>query len=136
MSESKYTRRPVIDSSVADLLVSMEKKLATSQLPKKKREKLAKERAKIEARRDFRVTYDIPPPLRDAVRNLAEEQAVPASQLVSFALMRFLDDLDRKIIDLDKYKEASLSPRYDWNLRLPSGPIFIPDERKKPNFKL
>ncbi|MHC1781258.1 MAG: hypothetical protein AB9891_00620 [Anaerolineaceae bacterium] len=131
MSEEKYSRRPAIDSSVAEILDSMQRKMATSQLPKKKREQVVKERAKIEARRDQRVTYDLPHLLKEKIRDMAEEHNLPASQLATLALIRFLEDMDHGKIDLESMKVASRSPRYDWNLKLSSPNIFIEDIRNK-----
>ncbi len=118
MTDPKYNRRPLLDPAVADVMESMQKKILNAQLPRKKREQLARERAKIEARRDSRTTYDLPPELREAVRTLAEEQGVPASQLASLALIRFMEDVAAGKVDLDSMKEPSRSPRYDWNLKL------------------
>lgn len=129
MTESKYTRQPVIDPSVAELMESMQKKIAAAQLPKRKREKLARERAKIVARRDQRVTYDIPRLLKEKMREMAEEHNLPASQLVTLALIRFIEDMENRRIDLEALKEPSRSPRYDWNLKLSSPYIFIENIR-------
>lgn len=131
MSEPKYERRQVIDPSVAEILDSMQKKIANAQLPRKKREKLAKEKAKMDARRDFRVTYDLPPNLRQTISVLAETEGVPASQIVALALIRLLNDIDKKQISLEAFKEPSRSPRYDYNITLPVGPIFIENDRRK-----
>jgi hypothetical protein len=131
MTDYKKDRQQVLDPAVADLLDSMQKKITYKLLPKKKRDAIARERAKIEARRDFRVTYDLPQALRDSVRDLAEEQGVPASQLAALALLRFMDDYKKGQVDLDALKEPSHSPRYDWNLNLPSGSVKITDVRKK-----
>jgi hypothetical protein len=131
MNEPKFTRRPVLDPAVADLLAGMEQKHAIAQLPKRKREKLAREHAKMEARREQRATYDLPPLVRQKIRELAEEQHLPASQLVSLALIRFLEDIKNEKIDLDNMKEPSRSPRYDWNLILPGEPAMVTTRRKK-----
>ena len=68
-----------------------------------------------------------PPNLRQEIKNLAEKERLPASQLVTLALLRFLDDLEDGEVELGDFKEPSRSPRYDWNL------IFSDDmlERKK-----
>jgi hypothetical protein len=119
MSESKLQRRPLLDPAVADLINDMEHKQAESMLPRKEREKKTRERAKIQARRDQRATYDLPPALRARMKDLAEELRLPASQLVTLALARFLKDYDANSIDLTIYKQPSASPRYDWNLIFP-----------------
>jgi hypothetical protein len=120
MPDRKLERRPILDSSVADLLTSMEHKQAESQLPRHEREKKARERAKIQSRREQRTTFDLPPAIRQRIKMLAEEQRLPASQLATLALVRFLQEYDQGKIDLSLYKQPSRSPRYDWNLVLPS----------------
>src|SRR5271157_242432 len=119
MADRKLERRSILDSSVADLLTSMEHKQAESQLPRQVREKKARERAKIQSRREQRTTFDLPPALRQRIKNLAEEQRLPASQLATLALLRFLQEYDQGKIDLAIYKKPSRSPRYDWNLVFP-----------------
>jgi len=129
MVERKLKRREILDPAVADLLAGMEEKQAESQLPRRVREKKARERAKIQARKPQRATYDLPPALRAQVRNLAEEQRLPASQLVTLALARFLNDYTNGSIDLGSLKQPSHSPRYDWNLAFPPG--FLPEPPKR-----
>jgi hypothetical protein len=119
MPESKFERRPVLDPAVADLLSGMERRKAETQLPRQQREKKAKERAKITSRREQRATYDLPPQLRQRIKDLADRERLPASQLVSLALIRFLNDLESGAVDVDAMKEPSRSPRYDWNLDFP-----------------
>jgi hypothetical protein len=115
---------------VADLLKGMQHKQAELQLPRHEREKLARERAKIQSRRDQRVTYDLPPSIREGIRLLAEELRLPASQLATLALARFLREYQNGQIDLGVYKQPSRSPRYDWNLVFPEEWI-NPSKRKK-----
>jgi hypothetical protein len=86
---------------------------------KKLDNKKIREAEKIRARRELRVTYDIPASLRQRIKELAEEQRVPASQLVTLALLRFLKAYDRGEVHLGRYKQPSQSPRYDWNLIFP-----------------
>jgi hypothetical protein len=119
MPEPKFERRPVLDPAVADLLSGMERRKAETQLPRQQREKKARERAKITSRREQRATYDLPPALRTRIKDLADRERLPASQLVSLALIRFLNDLDNGAIDVDALKQPSRSPRYDWNLDFP-----------------
>ena len=81
--------------------------------------KKLREQEKIRARKALRATYDLPPELRQRIKTLAEEQGVPASQLVTLALLRFLQDFQREEIPLERYKQPSRSPRYDWNFVFP-----------------
>lgn len=79
-----------------------------------------RERARMQARREQRVTYDLPPVLRRRVQALSEELRIPASQLAALALGRFLNEYAAGAVDLGAYKQPSLSPRYEWNLKLPA----------------
>ena len=133
MAKNKLERRNVLDPAVADLLSGMEQRQSESQLPRKEREKLVKERLKIQARRDQRATYDLPPSLRESVRLLSEELRIPASQLVSLALARFLQSYENEEIDLGIYKQPSHSPRYDWNLIFPDDLISVKKKKKQGN---
>lgn len=128
MAERKFERKTILDPSVADLLTGMEQRQTESQLPRKERERISRERAKIQSRRDQRATYDLPPTIRETVRDLSEDLRLPASQLVTLALARFLSDYTNGLIDLGKYKQPSRSPRYDWNLVFPE--VLIPKKRK------
>lgn len=119
----KPIRKTILDQAVANLLSDMEEKQQLAQLPRRERKKKVKEHHKITARKEQRVTYDLPPALRQRIKQLSEDEGVPASQVVTLALMNFVERYDEKQIDLSIYKQPSRSPRYDWNL------IF--DDRKK-----
>ncbi len=131
MPDRKPERRPILDPSVADLLTNMEQRQSDAQLPRHERERKARERSRIEARRDQRATYDLPPALRQRIKDLAEELRLPASQLVTLALARFLQEYDKGQIDLGQYKQPSRSPRYDWNLIFPETLLPTPLKRKR-----
>lgn len=128
MAERKFERKTILDPAVADLLTGMEQRQAEAALPRKERERISRERAKIQSRRDQRATYDLPPSIREMVRDLAEDLRLPASQLVTLALARFLSDYGNGLIDLGKYKQPSRSPRYDWNLVFPEN--LMPKKRR------
>jgi hypothetical protein len=116
MTRKNESRPITLDPAVANLLAGMEKRQAESQLPRQQRERLVKERTKIQGRREQRATYDLPPSIREAIRSLSEELRIPASQLVTLALIRFLKSYGADEIQLSQYKQSSRSPRYDWNL--------------------
>ena len=130
MSDEKKQRRSALDPAVADLLKGMQQKQSESQLPRRERERVSRERAKIQSRRDQRATYDLPPSIREGIRLLAEDQRLPASQLATLALARFLTDYQNGLIDLGKYKQPSRSPRYDWNLVFPEELIAVSRKKK------
>lgn len=119
MAENELKRQVLLDPAVLEIMTAMQDKQLESRLPRRLREKKAKERAKMRARRDQRVTYDIPPALKQAIFNLAELLSLPASQLATIALVRFINDYQNEKIDLSKYKKPSRSPRYDWKLTFP-----------------
>ena len=116
MTKKNEARSITLDPAVAELLAGMEKRQAEAQMPRQQRERLVKQRLKIQARREQRATYDLPPIVRESIRELAEELRIPASQLVSLALIQFLRAYQANEIDLGQYKQPSRSPRYDWNL--------------------
>ena len=120
MAEKELTRQVVIDPAVLEIMADMQEKQSESRLPRRLREKKAKERAKMRARRDQRVTYDIPPILKQTMFEMAESMSLPASQLATLAIFRFLEDFQNGEIDLTKYKKPSRSPRYDWKLVFPA----------------
>ncbi len=119
MPKNLPSRRDVIDPEVSILLKEMEQRQIESQLPRHEREKKAKERQKISARRDRRATYDLPPSIRNRISALSTQLSIPASQLVTLALIRFLESYDDGTLELSSYKLPSRSPRYDWNLVFP-----------------
>ena len=128
MAERKFERKTILDPAVADLLTGMEQRQTEAQMPRKERERISRERAKIQSRRDQRATYDLPPSIRESIRDLAEDLRLPASQLVTLALARFLADYANGVIELGKYKQPSRSPRYDWNLIFPES--MFPKKKK------
>jgi hypothetical protein len=127
----KFERRPVLDSAVADLLSNMEQKQIEAQLPRKEREKKARERIKIQSRREQRATYDLPPALRQRIKEMAEQERLPARQLVTLALLRFLQDFQGGKVDLGEFKQSSHSPRYDWNLSLPDELLAVLSQKQR-----
>ena len=130
MAEEKKQRRSALDPAVADLLKGMQQKQAEAQLPRRERERISRERAKIQSRRDQRATYDLPPSVREGIRLLAEDLRLPASQLATLALARFLQDYQNGSVELGKYKQPSRSPRYDWNLVFPDELISVVHRKK------
>jgi hypothetical protein len=119
MAEKDLQRQVLLDPAVMEIMAAMQEKQAESRLPRRVRERKARERAKMRARREQRVTYDIPPFLKQSVFELAESLSLPASQLAALALFRFLSDYRQGEIDLSKFKKPSRSPRYDWKLVFP-----------------
>ena len=98
------------DPAVSALLNLTERRQAERGLPHKEREKKKKEREKIRSRRPYHTTYDIPVELRQRIKELAEAQGVPASQLATLGLLRFVEDLAGKQVELSAHKVPSRSP--------------------------
>ncbi len=107
---------PMPDPAVSALLARTERRQAEAHLTHKEREKKKKEREKIRARRPYHTTYDLPVELRQRIKELAEQHGVPASQLATLGLLRFVEDLAARRVDLGAHKVPSRSPRYDFNL--------------------
>jgi hypothetical protein len=120
MAKHDLKRTTILDPAVADLLEGMEQRQNEAMLPRKQREKKARERARIQARREQRATYDLPPAVRESIKNLAEQHSLPISQLVTLALLRFFDEYKSGHIDLGQLKKPSRSPKYEWVLDLES----------------
>jgi hypothetical protein len=66
------------------------------------------------------VNLDLPPALKKELFALAEEQEIPASQIVAFLLAEGLRRLESGNLDLKPYRRRSTSPRYTWNLDIES----------------
>jgi hypothetical protein len=126
MPNKQLSSSDPLDPAVSSLLAGMEQRQSEQQLPRKERDRLVKQRLKIQARREQRATYDLPPVLRES---LGEQLGIPASQLVTLALARFLIDYREGRVDLDDFKQPSRSPRYDWNLVFPDS--LVPINKKK-----
>lgn len=107
-------------ASPAGGLETLEQSQAQAHRSPREQARHQRERERIQARREQRVTYDLPPLLRRRVQALSAELRIPASQLAALALGRFLNDFAAGAVDLGAYKQPSLSPRYDWNLKLPN----------------
>jgi hypothetical protein len=107
-----------MDPSVRALINQSDRMRGEARLTRRERDKRIKERRKIRARRAQHTCYDIPPELRRFVKELSEELRLPASQLATLALLRFVQDYQNGEIDLSSYKTPSRSPRFDWNLAI------------------
>ncbi|GAP16087.1 hypothetical protein LARV_03883 [Longilinea arvoryzae] len=110
-------------------LEALERIQAQAHLTPREQARRRREREHTRARREQRVTYDLPPVLRRRLQALGEELRIPASQLAALAIGRFLNDYTAGAVDLGAYKQPSRSPRYDWNLHLPNE--IIRGRRKK-----
>lgn len=82
------------------------------------RRQLAREREKSRDRRGRRAVYDLDPELIEAVKAIAAEHGVPASQVAAVLLTVGLEALAAGEVDLEALKTPSDSPRFEWNLDL------------------
>ena len=111
-------RRRSLDPGTADILENMEQRQAERALPKREREKKAKERKRAEARYPSRLNVDLPPRIKALVKAIAARERVPESQLVALACARLLAAIDAGEVDLRDYKRPTKSPKYDWVLEI------------------
>jgi hypothetical protein len=118
--ELDFMNTPMHAIDLNETVASMDQpeRVATDQRRQKDRDKMAQRRAR-------RATYDLPPSIRQEMQSLSEALRIPASQLASLALARFLKEYQAGSVDLSLYKKPSRSPRYDWNLELPETLIKI-----------
>ncbi len=116
-----------VDNSIFELVNTSLQQGQDPPFEDKNQKRKQKERVKIQARKANRATYDILPELRKYLKNLSEQEHIPASQFVSLALIRFMTDYEAGDIDIASMKQSSRSPRYDWNI------VFPPSLREKLN---
>ena len=106
------------DPAVQALIEEGSRQRYEAHLSRRERDHIIKERSRMRARREQHTCYDIPPELRLHIKELAEKEGVPASQIAALALMRFASDWQNGKVDLSLYKTPSRSPKFDWNLAL------------------
>ena len=80
-----------IDPTVDSLIAQGERRQADAHLSTKERRKKAKQRERMQQRHEFRVTYDLPPSIRNQIARLAEKGKFPASQLAAVLLTEALE---------------------------------------------
>lgn len=109
-----------LDPSVDAFLSTETERRSIQKLPPQERQKKAKEREKIRSRKARRVTYDLPPDLRNQVAKIAKKKGLPASQLAAWLITRALEKHGGSAEELDEeitpYLEPSQSPKFTWNL--------------------
>jgi hypothetical protein len=121
-------RRPTpnleaLSPEMSDILLGKEKtkpaNASAQQRPLSKEEaKRVKEQTLMKERLPRRATYDLPPGMKDQIVEVAEHHGTTASQVAAFLLARGLKQLRAGSINLDQYKEASSSIRWEYNLRI------------------
>jgi hypothetical protein len=84
----------------------------------KEEQKKQKEKAQMKQRLPRRATYDLPPGMKERIVEIANEHGTTASQVAAFLLHRGIKQVEAGLIDLDQYKEPSISIRWEYNLRI------------------
>lgn len=107
-----------LDPAVDRLIAAGEQRRQEARLPLAERRQLAREREKSRDRRGRRAVYDLDPELIEAVKAIAAEHGVPASQVAAVLLTVGLEALAAGEVDLEALKTPSDSPRFEWNLDL------------------
>lgn len=107
------TRRAILDPGTATMLTEMERKAEERNIPKKERERKAREREKLAARN--RVMIDLPEDINGRIVAIAAEQGVSVSSVIALACWLLIGE----DIDWTDYKEPSSSPRFGWRVVIP-----------------
>ncbi len=94
------------------------KKLA--ELRRKEEERKRKAKEKAEARREQKMTIDIPANLKKEIQLISNKESVTASQVITFFLFEAVERYQKNEIGFWGYKHPSKSPRYSWNLVHPN----------------
>lgn len=66
-----------------------------------------------------RATYDIPRPIIDQIIEISEEENIPRSDIVVWALIEFIKKYESGEINFEPHKVFSNSLRFQWALDLP-----------------
>jgi hypothetical protein len=77
-----------------------------------------REQDRQEKRKAGKVTYDLPPGLKQNVSDMAAEYGVPQSQIAALLLICGLDTIQSGSVNITEYLSPSRSPLYDYTLDL------------------
>ena len=94
------------------MLSDMERKKRITSLPKSKQAKARRDAAR------HKVGLDLPPKLHEALQQIAEQEHISLSALVTFYLYRGVVDHKAGAVELSPYKRLSRSPRFEYVLDL------------------
>ena len=78
-------------STTADIIPEVEAQLQA----RKKRRTAERKKARPKA------TYDLPPKLLDAIDDISNEESIAKSDIVTLAIIRFLDDYKEGVVEID-----------------------------------
>jgi hypothetical protein len=110
--DKSLNRRTVVDPAVADMLSDMEKKRRIASLPKPIQEKARKNASR------HKVGLDLPPELHESLRDIAEQEHISISGLVTFYLYRGMADHKAGKVELSQLKRPSRCARFEYVLDL------------------
>ncbi len=105
-------RRRVVDPAVADILSDLERRKKLASLPKNLQAKARKDAAR------HKVGLDLPPRLHDALREIAEDEHISVSSLVTFYVWKGVEEHRAGRADLSPYKRISRCARFEYVIDL------------------
>jgi len=105
-------RRNLVDPAVAEIISDMERKQRIAGLPKTRQAK-----ARRDAKR-HKVGLDLPPALHEALREIAEQEHISISGLVTFYLYRGVVEHRAGHVELSPYKRVSRCARFEYVIDL------------------
>lgn len=107
------------DPAVQSLLGLGRQQAQERSLPKRARQKLAKQRQR-DAERGSRASYDLPEKLIQGIAAQAEMHGCTASGIAALAIERLLDEIDAGYVVVADFLEPIRSPRYTHRVKLRS----------------
>ena len=102
-----------------DLRLSPEEKRLLREKRRKEEEKKRKAQAKAAAQKPNRAMIYLPVALRERIEQVAAEEGVTVSQVITFFLFEALARFEEGEISFWGHKQLSSSPRYEWILTHP-----------------
>lgn len=70
-----------------------------------------------------KATYDLPRGITDRIAEIAEVEGVPKSGVVAVFLLDAINRYDDRAIDLERFKQPSVSPKYSHVIEIPENKI-------------
>lgn len=102
-----------------EMRLSSEEKRILREKRRKDEEKKRKEKAKAQAQKPNRTLTYLPVALRERIEQIASDESVSMSQVITYFLFEALERFDKGEIGFWGHKQLSKSPRYDWVLMHP-----------------
>lgn len=99
-----------------EMRLSPEERRALREKRRRDEEKKRREKMRAQEREPYRVTVYLPPNLRKRLGQIAADESVSMSQVITYFLFEALERFDKGEIGFWGRKEPSKSPRYEWVL--------------------